>query len=175
MVTYLVLYDFTAYRLGDDGSVWSRWKKGKNPSISDNWKVLKCMMLKNGYKTITLHGENGEKRTVLVHVLMLETFVGPRPQGYEGCHNNGVRHDNRLENLRWDTVESNQADRKIHGTVSPSPGEKNGNHKLNETQVKEIRLLHSQGESMRGIAKQFGISKASVENIIHRRTWSHLQ
>jgi hypothetical protein len=50
-----------------------------------------------------------------VHRLVLETFVGPCPDGMECCHNNGDPADNRLENLRWDTLSSNAYDRVEHG------------------------------------------------------------
>jgi hypothetical protein len=54
--------------------------------------------------------------TVYVHRLVLEAFVGPCPPGMEACHNNGIRDDNRLENLRWDTRVNNHADKHKHGT-----------------------------------------------------------
>lgn len=52
----------------------------------------------------------------LVHKLVLEAFVGPRPPGMEACHNNGDGCDNRLSNLRWDTHRANMADQFEHGT-----------------------------------------------------------
>lgn len=51
-----------------------------------------------------------------VHVLVLEAFVGPRPDGCEGCHNDGNPLNNRADNLRWDTASANQRDRLAHGT-----------------------------------------------------------
>lgn len=52
----------------------------------------------------------------LVHVLVLEAFIGPRPDGLVACHNNGVATDNRIENLRWDTYGANNDDLVSHGT-----------------------------------------------------------
>lgn len=52
-----------------------------------------------------------------VHRLVLETFVGPRPEGMEACHNNGDPTDNRLGNLRWDTRSENVKDAVRHGVV----------------------------------------------------------
>jgi hypothetical protein len=49
-----------------------------------------------------------------VHHLILEAFVGPRPEGLKACHNNGDGHDNRLDNLRWDTQANNIADMHRH-------------------------------------------------------------
>ena len=51
----------------------------------------------------------------LVHVLVLEAFVGPRPPGLIACHNNGDGLDNRVENLRWDTRSANGIDAVLHG------------------------------------------------------------
>ena len=58
----------------------------------------------------------GKRETRKVHRLVLETFVGPRPEGMVGCHNNGNNQDNRLSNLRWDTLAGNAQDMKRHGT-----------------------------------------------------------
>lgn len=63
----------------------------------------------NGYVYVNL-SRGGRKQRRYVHQLVLETFVGPRPAGYEACHANGVRDDNRLSNLRWDTVSENRLD-----------------------------------------------------------------
>ena len=51
-----------------------------------------------------------------VHELVLTAFVGPCPDGMEGCHNNGNGTDNNVLNLRWDTRSENTFDRVRHGT-----------------------------------------------------------
>lgn len=51
-----------------------------------------------------------------VHRLVLESFVGPCPDGMEGCHENGDPTDTRLTNLRWDTRSANSRDAVRHGT-----------------------------------------------------------
>ena len=53
---------------------------------------------------------NGKLVSRYVHHLVLEAFVGLRPQGTEACHSDGDATNNRLDNLRWDTSESNKAD-----------------------------------------------------------------
>lgn len=49
-------------------------------------------------------------KTHTVHTLVLTAFVGPRPEGAEGCHNDGDPANNRVENLRWDTHTENMRD-----------------------------------------------------------------
>lgn len=62
-----------------------------------------------GYHRVTLQVGPRRER-FLVHVLMLEAFVGPRPPGMQACHldDNGI--NNTLPNLRWDTQHGNVAD-----------------------------------------------------------------
>ena len=59
---------------------------------------------------------NGSRITVRVHRLVLEAFVGPCPEGMEGCHNDGDASNNALSNLRWDTSSANKQDMIRHGT-----------------------------------------------------------
>ncbi|WP_112595832.1 NUMOD4 motif-containing HNH endonuclease [Mycobacteroides abscessus] len=52
----------------------------------------------------------GKRRTVTVHTLVLETFVGPRPEGMVGCHRDDVPTNNHLSNLYWGTPAQNVSD-----------------------------------------------------------------
>lgn len=69
----------------------------------------------NGYYSVRLT-KDAVGRSYTIHRLVLEAFVGPCPYGMEGCHNNGDRLDNRLDNLRWDTTRANNLDQFVHRT-----------------------------------------------------------
>ncbi len=56
-----------------------------------------------------------------VHRLVLEAWVGPCPDGCEGCHNDGDPTNNIISNLRWDTHKNNGLDRRKHGTNCGRP------------------------------------------------------
>ncbi len=84
---------------------------------------------------------DGVNKTVYMHHLVLLAFVGPAPEGMICCHNNGDPTDNRPENLRWDTPESNNADMERHGTrfiPQASFGGESPNSKLSDLQIVEI-------------------------------------
>ena len=77
--------------------------------------LKKASTVANGYLYVDLYKlGKASKRTV--HSLVLEAFIGPAPSGMICCHNNGVRVDNRLENLRWGTYSDNAHDTVRHGT-----------------------------------------------------------
>jgi hypothetical protein len=110
-----------------------------------------------------------------VHRLVLEAFVGPCPAGMEACHNNGVRTDNRLENLRWDTRSANCRDRIRHGTTNFPRGIAHGMSKLTEEDVRIIfHAYHDGYYTQREIAEAFGISQQHVSDVALKKKWSHV-
>lgn len=67
------------------------------------------------YLFVVLH-ISGVPYSRKVHRLVLEAFVGPCPEGMEGCHGPNGTLDNRLVSLRWDTRSSNIRDQVESGT-----------------------------------------------------------
>ena len=95
----------------------SRNLKGRDMKIHEYIPSLKVRPARPGGEPLYVRlSLDGKSRIRYVHTLVLEAFVGPRPEGMECCHNNGDCHDNRLENLRWDTPKANGEDMVKHGT-----------------------------------------------------------
>ena len=62
------------------------------------------------YRLCTLY-RDGQSRQRTVHTLVLETFVGPRPEkGMYGCHRDDNPENNHLDNLYWGTPAQNSRD-----------------------------------------------------------------
>ncbi len=106
MIEFRMAANFAGYRVAADGSLWSSLQGGK-------WKERTLIRDGNGYLKASLR-RDGKYVVVSMHSLMLESFVGPRPEGMIACHNNGNSSDNRIENLRWDTHKSNARDTILH-------------------------------------------------------------
>ena len=68
----------------------------------------------SGHLYVTLR-KDGNKRKVGTHVLVLEAFVGPRPDGMDACHWNDNPADNAVHNLRWGTRSENILDQVRNG------------------------------------------------------------
>ena len=135
-------------------------------------RVLKASPTDGGYKKVTFC-KKGERSVGYVHKVVASTFLGQCPFGLYVCHNNGIRSDNRLFNLRFDTPKNNQADREKHGTTDR--GSQRWNSKLTEEDIPKIRSLINQGEMLfREIAELFGVSRTTIGFINSRRTWKHV-
>jgi hypothetical protein len=158
------------YEASSMGRIRSLKRPGKTQfGIRQNGgKILKQIPHNNGYLVVNMTA-NGKRKQELVHKLVLEAFVGSRPDGMEACHNNGNRHDPRVENLRWDTRKANHADKLDHGTWQG--GEASGTSKLTESAVIEIR---QSDQSINEIAAKYGVSRGCIEKAKYRQTWRHL-
>jgi hypothetical protein len=78
--------------------------------------VLQPAVCKRGGRITHLSVGLGDRNSHHVHRIIMRTFVGPPPEGFEVCHNNGDPTDNKLENLRYDTRSANHLDMQRHGT-----------------------------------------------------------
>jgi hypothetical protein len=111
---------------------------------------------------------DGVRTVHTVHKLVLEAFRGKAPLGKECAHNNGVRHDNRLTNLRWATRVENFADKRKHGTRLW--GETGPSAKLTAAQVQHIRTL-ARTHSQCAIGRMYGVGGWTIGRILHGETW----
>lgn len=93
------------YRVSSDGQIWSRPRKGTAGG------VLSPHLSRKGYLQINLAG-----KTRKVHRLVCEAFHGPPERGQLVRHLNGIKTDNRAENLAWGSASQNMLDCVSHGT-----------------------------------------------------------
>lgn len=131
-------------------------------------KILTVVPVKGGYLRYNLGGK-ARCRTYSAHRLVLEAFIGPCPEGMEGCHNDGNAGNNRLSNLRWDTHLSNNGDRKRHGRYAV--GSAHHMAKLSEDMAREIALDPRHTDI---IMAEYGISRHMVCAIKNGSAWGHL-
>ena len=71
------------------------------------WRVCKLTPQSKGYLTVSFH-----KKNYLVSNLVLEAFVGPKPDGYEAAHfPDPTKTNNAVSNLRWAPPSENSQDK----------------------------------------------------------------
>jgi hypothetical protein len=91
----------------------------------------------------------------------------------ECCHGDGNPLNNHISNLRWDTGSGNMADCLLHGTRLL--GEHHPNSKLKADQVREIRKLRATGMYQKDLARRFGVSNATIQDLLNGNTWNHVE
>lgn len=79
-------------------------------------KIMATFTEPKGHLVVTLN-RDGKRSGVnrLVHQLVLEAFVGPRPEGMVACHWDDDPSHNHLNNLRWDSYSRNTYDQIRNG------------------------------------------------------------
>jgi transposase-like protein len=153
---------FPAYRVGRDGSIWTRWRAGKGGRLGFAWREMSPSP-SDGYRTVQLSAGRGPK-THKVSVLVCRAFHGPCPAGQECRHLDGVRTNDAAGNLAWGTPLQNQADRRLHGRAPV--GEANPRAVLTDAQIAEIRGLKG-AMPQKEIAAKFATTQGHISRI-HR-------
>ncbi len=123
-----------------------------------------------GYGAVQLDG-----RKQFANRIVCEAVNGPPPTPtHEAAHTCGNGRNGCVapEHIRWATHAENMRDAVDHGT-SPK-GERHGQAKLTDDDVREIRRLNETGISGRKIAQRFGVSRWSVQDILSGRNWGWL-
>lgn len=130
-------------------------------------KVLCTNPGRRGYVTVSLRKGGPKTKKAPVHSIVAAAFLGERPSGHDVMHLNGIRTDNRVENLKYGSREEN-----LHQTYDY--GGKAGPGKLSIENVHDIRKRLRQGQSPTAIAKVYGVNSAAIYHIKNRTTFKWL-
>lgn len=126
-----------------------------------------------GYRHFSLT-KNGQRRTISGHRLVVDAFLGPIPEGMQVNHKNGIKHDNRPENLEIVTLAENTRHSFYVLGRNMSKGSEHYRAKLTKTDVLKIRALHNEGINKQAIANEFGVCRRQVGRIVDGERWAHL-
>jgi hypothetical protein len=140
----------------------------------NNPKTLKFFKRDNGYLQVMLCSK-GKIRTHKVHRLIAETFI-PNPDNKPQInHINGIKDDNRIDNLEWVSSSENIQHAYDIGLRIPRKGVDINTSRLIENEVLEIRHLLKEGLSMNKISKIYKVSPCAIFDFKHNITWKHVK
>jgi len=126
-----------------------------------------------GYKIVALRKDNITTK-FSVHRLVAKTFIPNTENKPQVNHLNGIRHDNRVENLEWCTNQENA----IHAfSILPRNkafGERMGSNVLKEQQVHEIRSLLKKGHSRMCLSRLYKVGGSTIQAIDIGKSWKYL-
>ena len=173
------IQDWPSYHVSNLGRV----KRIVTSSWSKSGMILKGHFNSDGYPCVHLVRERFNTN-VSVHRLMLSAFNRPPKKGEQANHLNGIKTDNRLENLEWCSQIENI--RHAVRTGLFQRGERNGtktcpesvrrgeNHlraRLKTTDVIAIRLAD---KTQVELARIYGVSRSAINSIKNRHSWNHV-
>lgn len=118
---FKIIPNFTEYGVTYHGRVWSRkWNRFLKPSLQAG-----------GYLFVRICNDQGKKKTLRLHQIVMLAFVGPVPPEHMIRHLDGNPKNNHIDNLKYGTAQENVNDKKLHGTHRA--------RKLTKQEIKEIR------------------------------------
>lgn len=126
-------------------------------------RLLKLQARDPRYFSVSIGG-----RSIRVHRLVAEAFLGPAPDGCIVLHANDNGHQNHVGNLRWGTHSTNRADaRHNRGAVG---GLARSDGRLTEAEASVIKALVA-FMPRRVVARAFGVSRGCVDGIHRGKNW----
>lgn len=123
-----------------------------------------------GPARVVFSRDGRQSKIVEVRRLVLETFVGPCPEGMEAVAADDNPDHCHLAALRWDY----RPDAVLALGSWKARGELHGHARLTEAAVTDARRLHAQGWSIVALAERYGVSANTIRYAVRGQTWRHI-
>lgn len=162
MSNWRPIKDFPMYEVSDTGLVRShhRTRTGKRGGLLALYLRTFPNNSQRRYQVNLCGGPGTRQKKRDVAQLVLETFVGPRPEGMECCHEDGDSLNNELPNLRWDTHYANMQDAVGHGVM--------GRPCTHSAEM--VREIFKAEGPQEDIGERFGVTGSFVCEVKSRKT-----
>lgn len=164
------------YQISSLGRVRSKDRvieKSNGYTHTHKGKVLRPAVSKKGYLTCSA-SIMGQQKTVKPHRLVALYFVSNEDNKPHVNHINGIKTDNRIENLEWVTNHENILHAWKTGLNKPKKGVSHPRASISANDAKRVKDLRAKGFGRKDIQKATGVNQNIVDNIIYNNSWSHL-
>lgn len=137
-------------------------------------RVLKGSVSIKGYLRVALSSDC-VKFNASVHRLVAISFIQNPENKPQVNHINGVKSDNRVDNLEWCTNSENQIHAVKNKLIKHNLGDKHHMSKLTNNEVIEARaLFNSKKLKNTELAKKYNVSATAMSNILRKITYKEV-
>ena len=142
-------------------------------------KIIKSFIMKQnerkGYLSILFYKNNDYILRIPSHIVIAKEFIKNLENKRTVNHINGIKKDNRLENLEWLTDSEQQLHAVKIGLRNNTIGEKSNLCKLNKKIVLEIRDFYNKKIfTVNELSVKYNTAISNVRYIVNRVTWKHI-
>lgn len=155
------------YSVSSLGNV-RRDKPYKNTVVG---KILKPAKV-YGYHSVSL-SKDCQSKSCRVHKLVCMAFIGERPEDCQINHLNGIKHDNRVDNLEYCTQSRNMKHAHSLGLLHQR-GAKNNNARLTNEDAIRVKIMFKNGMKDREVSDATGFNKNTLRGIRLGLYWKHI-
>lgn len=136
-------------------------------------RILSQYYSRGGYPIVYM-SKSKKLKVKDTHRLAAQAFI-PNPENKKWVnHKNGIKWDNRVENLEWVTPSENRK-HAIKIGIQDDRGERSKNSKVKSSDVILMRKLWLEGISVKEIASIYTILHPDyIRLIINKRRWKHI-
>jgi hypothetical protein len=137
--------------------------------------ILKPTFKTGGYPFVVLYKDSRSKRSITVHRLIATTFL-PNPENKDTVnHKNGIKTNNKVENLEWLTKKENINHAYRTGIAKGRQGEKHGRSKLTTDTVQTIRSVYKSGiYNTYELASMHNVNPTTIQRIVSGKHWKEI-
>ncbi len=156
------------YMVSDHGRVMSV------PRVTHYGHIMKIKKSWSGYMRVCLCKENVKSERA-VHRLVAEAFLDHGEDKTEVNHKNGVRDDNRVENLEWVTRSENEKHAyRVLGKAPNKPWDGKPRKFARRFTDEQVRAIRADERPNTVIGAEYGVSKTAIRDIKIRKNYAEV-